>query len=368
MTDTTELTQPRPRRVRAGSSWTGFALRRLGGLAGTVVIAVVVTFVIVPLIPGDPAVSAAGPDATIDQINRVRAELGLDRPLYERFFDYVGGLPQGDLGHSFSLNAPVSEVVFRRLPFTAGLSFLALLVVLVLAVPLGMAIGALTRGGKRRRLDSTFNYVTAVVAAIPPYVMATLLVLLFAVTLEVLPPAYTRSQPGLSLLLPAFALSLPSICLIARVVRRETAVVLEQDFLRTRTGLAAVRAADGAAVRAAERAHQHAHAERHHPRRHARRRDQRGDRVRLARARARRGERGRHQGLPAGAGHRAGPRGAVGADDDGRRRPARHRRPEGARRTACLTGRLCLVFVRQAPRLCLVSAPRRRGGCAGTRP
>ncbi|MBB4908557.1 ABC transporter permease [Actinophytocola algeriensis] len=236
MTDTTELTPPRPRRVRAGSSWTGFALRRLGGLAGTVVIAVVVTFVIVPLIPGDPAVSAAGPDATIDQINRVRAELGLDRPLYERFFDYVGGLLQGDLGHSFSLNAPVSEVVFRRLPFTAGLSFLALLVVLVLAVPLGMAIGALTRGGKRRRLDSTFNYVTAVVAAIPPYVMATLLVLLFAVTLEVLPPAYTRSQPGLSLLLPAFALSLPSICLIARVVRRETAVVLEQDFLRTARG------------------------------------------------------------------------------------------------------------------------------------
>lgn len=232
----TELAQARPRRLRAGSSWTGFALHRLGGLAGTVVLAVVVTFVIVPLIPGDPAVSAAGPDATIDQINRVRAELGLDRPLHERFLDYVGGLLQGDLGHSFSLNAPVSEVVFRRLPFTAGLSFLALLVVLVLAVPLGMAIGALTRGGKRRRLDSTFNYVTAVVAAIPPYVMATLLVLLFAVTLEVLPPAYTRSQPGLSLLLPAFALSLPSICLIARVVRRETAVVLEQDFLRTARG------------------------------------------------------------------------------------------------------------------------------------
>ncbi len=236
MTDTTELAQGRPRRPKSGSSWTGFALRRFGGLVGTVLIAVVVTFVIVPLIPGDPAVSAAGPDATVDQINRVRAELGLDRPLVDRFLDYVGGLLHGDLGHSFSLNAPVSEVVLRRLPFTAGLSFLALLVVLAVAVPLGMAIGAATRGGRRRRLDSTFNYVTAVVAAIPPYVMATLLVLLFAVTLELLPPAYTRSQPGLSLLLPAFALSLPSICLIARVVRRETAVVLEQDFVRTARG------------------------------------------------------------------------------------------------------------------------------------
>jgi peptide/nickel transport system permease protein len=232
----TELAQVRLPRRPSGSSWTAFALRRLGGLAGTVVIAVVVTFVIVPLIPGDPAVSAAGPDATIDQINRVRAQLGLDRPLFERFTDYVGGLLQGDLGHSFSLNAPVADVVLRRLPFTAGLAFLALLVVLVVAVPLGMSVGALTRAGRRRRLDSVFNYVTAFVAAIPPYVMATLLVLLFAVTLEVLPPAYTRSQPGLSLLLPAFALSLPSICLIARVVRRETAVVLEQDYVRTARG------------------------------------------------------------------------------------------------------------------------------------
>jgi peptide/nickel transport system permease protein len=217
-------------------SWARFAVRRFGGLVGTVVIAVVVTFVIVPLIPGDPAVSAAGPDATVDQIARVRAELGLERPLLERFGDYVGGLLQGDLGHSFSLNAPVSDVVWRRLPFTAGLAFLALLVVLLVAVPLGMAVGALTRGGKRRRLDATFGYTTAFVAAIPPYVMATLLVLLFAVTLELLPPAYTRSQPGVSVLLPALALSLPSICLIARVVRRETAVVLEQDYLRTARG------------------------------------------------------------------------------------------------------------------------------------
>ncbi len=227
------------RRIRggaSGSSWSAFAARRFAGLLGTVVIAVVVTFFIVPLIPGDPAVSAAGPDATVDQIARVRAELGLDRPMLERFGDYLGGLFQGDLGHSFSLNAPVADVVFRRLPFTAGLAFLALLLVLAVSIPLGMAVGHLTRGGRRRWLDSGFGYVTAFVAAIPPYVMATLLVLVFAVTLEVLPPAYTRSQPGLSILLPALALSLPSICLIARIVRRETAVVLEQDYLRTARG------------------------------------------------------------------------------------------------------------------------------------
>lgn len=218
------------------SSWGAFALRRFAGLGGTAVVAVVLTFVIVPLIPGDPAVSAAGPDATIDQIAQVRAELGLDRPILVRFVDYVGGLLQGDLGHSFSLNAPVADVVMRRLPFTAGLAFLSLAVVLIVAVPIGMAVGGLTRGGRRRRLDAAFGYTTAFVAAIPPYVMATLLVLLFAVTLQVLPPAYTRSHPGVSMVLPALALSLPSICLISRVVRRETAVVLEQDYLRTARG------------------------------------------------------------------------------------------------------------------------------------
>lgn len=210
--------------------------RRLVGLVGTVLVAVVLTFVIVPLIPGDPAVSAAGPDATIDRIERVRAELGLDRPLGERFVDHVGGLVRGDMGHSFSLNAPVSEVVFGRLPFTAGLAFLSLLVVLLVAVPFGMAVGVLTRGGRRRWLDTAFGYTTALVAAIPPYVMATLLVLTFAVSLQVLPPAYVRSQVGVSLILPMLALAVPSICFIARVVRRETAVVLEQDHLRTARG------------------------------------------------------------------------------------------------------------------------------------
>ena len=237
MTLGTEAVRTDPgRRPRGGTSWRSFALRRLVGLVGTFVVAVVVTFLIVPLIPGDPAVSAAGPDATIDRIEQVRTELGLDRPLGERFVHYVAGLAGGDLGHSFSLNAPVADVVFGRLPFTAGLAFLALLVVLVVAVPIGMTVGVLTRGGKRRWLDTAFGYVTAVVAAIPPYVMATLLVLLFAVSLQLLPPAYSRSHVGISLVLPTLALSIPSICFIARVVRRETAVVLEQDYMRTARG------------------------------------------------------------------------------------------------------------------------------------
>lgn len=225
-----------PANRRSPSPWGRFVLNRLTSLAGTFFVAVVLTFFLVPLIPGDPAVSAAGPDATIDRIEQVRRELGLDLPLYEQFLSYVGGMAQGDLGYSFSLNAPVTEVIFGRLPFTAALSLLSLGVVLLLAVPIGMAVGVLTRNGRRSWLDTLFGYVTAVLAAIPPYVMATLLVLLFAVSFSWLPPAYSQRNLIASMVLPVLALSIQSICTIARVVRRETSVVLEQDYLRTARG------------------------------------------------------------------------------------------------------------------------------------
>lgn len=223
-------------RASGVAGWGPWALRRVGTLIATFVVSVVLTFLIVPLIPGDPAVSAAGPDATRERIEQVRAELGLNEPPLRQFIDYVGGLLTGDMGHSFSLNAPVSEVILSRLPFTAGLSLAALLVVLVCAIPLGMAVGVLTRGGRRRWLDWAFASGTAFISAIPPYVMATLLILLFAVHLQILPPATSRSRMAASMVLPLLALSIPSICAIARVVRRETAVTLQQDYMRTASG------------------------------------------------------------------------------------------------------------------------------------
>lgn len=221
---------------KAASGWGFFAMKRAAGVAATFVVAVVMTFLIVPLIPGDPAVSAAGPDANLERIEQVRQELGLADPLWQQFTHYVAGIFQGDLGQSFSLNGPVTEAVFSRLPFTAGLAFLSLVVVIILAVPIGVSVGVMTRNGRRSGLDSAFGYLTAFLSAIPPYVMATLLVLLFAVSLHLLPPAYSRGNLGLALVMPVMALSIRSICSIARIVRRETAVVLEQDYMRTARG------------------------------------------------------------------------------------------------------------------------------------
>jgi len=217
-----------------GRPWARFLARRLGGLAGVLVTLVVVTFAMVQLIPGDPARALAGPDATPGQVELFRHELGLDRALPEQFLAYARGLLGGDLGTSFQTGEPVARVIGSRLPFTAELAFLAIVIVLGLAVPLGMAVAVATRGGRRPRLDTAFTFVTGLVGAIPEYVLGTLLVLVFAIWLGALPAAGAATLPAL--VLPVVAIALPGAFVLSRIVRREAAVVLDQDYMRTARG------------------------------------------------------------------------------------------------------------------------------------
>ncbi|MGI5167125.1 ABC transporter permease [Spirillospora sp. CA-253888] len=214
--------------------WAGFLLRRLAGLVVALAALVVVTFLMMQLIPGDPARALAGDTATGAQVEQLRHELGLDRSLGSQFTSYVGGLLQGDLGQSFQTREPVAQVIGSRLPFTAELALLAIVLVLLLAVPLGMAVAIATRGGRRGRLDAGFTFVTGLVGATPEYVLGTLLVLVFAITLGALPAAGAASLSAL--VLPVLAIALPATCVLARIVRRETAGVLEQDYMRTARG------------------------------------------------------------------------------------------------------------------------------------
>ena len=227
-----------PRR-RTIPPWPAFALRRAAGLALTFVALLVVSFGIVALIPGDPAVALAGPDATTTEVEALRHELGLDRPLPVQLADHVAGVLTGDLGTSFQYRQPVLDIIGSRLPFTATIAVTGIVVVLLVAVPLGMAVGALTRGGRRRWLDTAFGSVTGLLDAVPSYVMATGLVVLLATgvgLLDLYPPAYTARNPSGSLVLPVLAIVIGPVCTLSRVVRREVAVVLAQDHLRTARG------------------------------------------------------------------------------------------------------------------------------------
>ncbi|MBC9713209.1 ABC transporter permease [Streptomyces sp. TRM66268-LWL] len=210
--------------------WGAFLVRRVAGLAAVAVTLVVGTFLMVQLIPGDPARVVAGGDATPADVERVRHELGLDRPLFTQFADYAGGLLRGDLGSSFQTTEPVARIIGDRLPFTAEIALLSVLAVLLLAVPIGLAVAA--RGS--RRADSSFTFVTGTVGATPEYVIGTLLVLGFAIKLGWLPAAGAETLA--SLVLPVAALVLPATCVMARIVRREAAQVLAQDYMRTARG------------------------------------------------------------------------------------------------------------------------------------
>lgn len=221
------------------SPWLGFALRRAGGLAATIGVLVVVSFLIVQLIPGDPAVAIAGPDATSDQIEALRRRLRLDLPVPEQFVLYVAGLVQGDLGTSFMYNRPVVDLIAGRIPFTATIAFSSIVLVLLVSIPLGMTVGVLTRGGRRSALDTGFGVVTGLLDSLPGYIFATILVVLVGTGVGLVwlfPPAYLASAPAASLVLPVIALSVGPICTVSRVVRRETAVAIGEDYMRTARG------------------------------------------------------------------------------------------------------------------------------------
>lgn len=216
------------------STWFGFTLRRLGGLALSLGLLVILTFLIVPLIPGDPALAILGPDATPDAVAALRERLNLDQPLWNQFGLYLHGLATFDLGESFRYRTPVTTTILTKLPYTLQLAFGSILVVIVLAIPLGMLIGVLTRGGRRPTLAVGFGAVAGFFASFPAYVVATLLIVVFAIWLKVL-PAGGATAPG-AIILPIAALALGPTFAVARVVRQETYSVLQQDYVRTARG------------------------------------------------------------------------------------------------------------------------------------
>ena len=228
-----------PRQTARRSPWLDFAVRRFGGLVGTFAVLVVLSFLIVQLIPGDPAVALAGSDATTAEIELLRSRLGLDLPIWQQFLNFVTNLFQGDLGTSFQYNQPVATIIGNRLPFTAYIALVGIVVVLVVAIPLGMFIGVQTRGGRKRWLDTLFGAITGFLDSVPGYVMATIMVILFALGIGLLPlfpPAYSVRVGSAAFILPIAALVIGPICTISRVVRRETGVVLENDYIRTARG------------------------------------------------------------------------------------------------------------------------------------
>lgn len=174
---------------------------------------------------GDPGRILTSEFAPVEVQEQIRQRLGLDRPLYEQYLSYMGGVLTFDFGSSFN-GRPVIDVLLERLPGTASLAFAALLVALVLGLPLGI-LSAVYRGSG---VDIFSRTVALFGQSIPSFWLAIMLVLLFAVILDWFPVAYSRGIE--SYVLPAIAVGWAAVAGIARLVRSSMLDVLDSDYVR----------------------------------------------------------------------------------------------------------------------------------------
>ncbi|HLH69727.1 MAG TPA: ABC transporter permease [Candidatus Dormibacteraeota bacterium] len=211
--------------------WMGFLGRRLLGLVVVLAFLLLATFAMVRLIPGDPAVVVLGQNGTPEQYRQIDHLLGVDRPWPQQLAEYVVRALHGDFGTSFATKQPVGDLIRERIGPTAELAGLALAVVLLLSVPLGMVAAHLTASGRRPRLEVAWTTLTAVLGTMPQYLLATLLIFLFALQLRLLPVAGGRGWQAL--VLPVASLSLGPTLALARIVRLQVLDALAQDYVRT---------------------------------------------------------------------------------------------------------------------------------------
>lgn len=216
-----------------------FLAQRLAAVVPVLLVVAVIVFLILRLTPGDPAAVIAGNNATNEDIDRIREQLGLSKPLLAQFWIWFSGVLQGDLGYSFYLNKPVTELIGQRIEPTLSLAAGTLLLSVLLAVPLG-TLAAWRMGGWLDRMLSGFSVAGF---SIPVFVVGYVLIYVFAIELQWLPvQGYRRlfgpSSQGVGpwayqLVLPWVTLSTIYVALIARITRASVSEALTEDYIRT---------------------------------------------------------------------------------------------------------------------------------------
>ncbi len=192
-----------------------------------------VTFWMIDLLPGDVAYQISGETATLEDVQALREELGLDRNPVVRYLEWLADVFRGDLGKSQLTREPVNEAIIARLPVTLELMALAQLFALVLSVPAGLYSGYRPRSGADRFLGSA----AFATMSIPVFVMAVVLIYLFAVKLRWFPATgYVPLTDGLSgnlrsMLLPALSIALVEWVPLMRVLRSDMIATLQEDFI-----------------------------------------------------------------------------------------------------------------------------------------
>lgn len=215
-------------------------LLRIGTLLISLVLASVVVFVVLRLLPGDAAGASLGVGTTTDQLEQLRSELGTDQPVVTQYLQWLGQVVRGDLGTSFVSRLGVADLIAQKLPITVPLSLSAFVLAVLVSVPLGV-IAAVHRRGP---VGVAVSAVSQLGVAVPVFWVGVLLVLVFALQAGVLPaggfPRTGWDDPAgavRSLVLPVVTVAVAMSAVMVRYVRSATLDVLDQDYLRTARSL-----------------------------------------------------------------------------------------------------------------------------------
>lgn len=204
-----------------------YIVRRLLMLVPMLLGVSVAVFLILHLIPGDPARMAAGPDASEADIEQIRINYGLDRSFIVQYGIYLRKVLQGDLGESFQTLAPVTEGILRTFPATLELAAAGMLIAVLLGVPIGIYSALHPRGAADRLVTS----LAVLGISMPGFFLGLVLMLVFASMLNWLPPTGRGSLTHL--VLPSVTLGLPYVATFARLTRSSMLDVFSEDFIRT---------------------------------------------------------------------------------------------------------------------------------------
>jgi ABC-type dipeptide/oligopeptide/nickel transport system permease component len=204
-----------------------FIIRRLLISVPVLFLVITLVFFVFQLIPGDPARMYAGDEVTQEELEAIRKELGLDRPVMVQYFSYLGRLFRGDLGKSFSFRQPVINMIKRRFGNTVQLSLGAI----ALASFLGLTMGTISAVYRGRLADYFFSVLAIAGISIPSFWLGLLLMYFFSVKLGVLPSA--GKETWKHYILPVFSLSVFSMAFITRMTRSALLETIGEDYVRT---------------------------------------------------------------------------------------------------------------------------------------
>ncbi len=213
-----------------------YVLKKFITLIITLLCISAITFGAFSIIPGDAAVSKLGVNASPQQVEALRQEMGLDDPILQRYGRWLSGAVRGDFGDSYQYdNTTVASLLSDRLPVTAMLSVMSFLLILVIAFPLGILSARFSGRGP----DIGMNLVTQVIMAVPSFFLGILLTYLFGLVLHWFQPGqFVQPDEDLGaclcyLVFPAIAIALPKIAMVVKFLRNSVLAEMEKDYVRT---------------------------------------------------------------------------------------------------------------------------------------